>query len=176
MVSEARFQDHTCPLFVTWTKRRPGGTEVLRGCIGTLEPKRVRSSLSEYALISALKDRRFEPVSFEELEWLVCTVSLLKDFEEAQHYLDWEIGVHGIILEFVDVSGERYNATYLPEIAEQENWTREECIESLLRKAGFRGRVTTQIKANLKITKYQSTLHTMTYEEFKISCRSFVVS
>lgn len=163
------FCNHRCPLFVTWTKRVDDGEDMLRGCIGTLEPKYIHTALSEYAVISALKDRRFRPISHAELQHLTCTVSLLKDFEEAKHYLDWEIGVHGIILEFYDGKGYQYSATYLPEVAEQQRWDKEECIESLVRKSGYQGHVTAKLKSTLKITRYQSTLCSMTYKEYEMT-------
>ena len=45
-------------------------------------------NLSPY---SALKDNRFAPVTKEELSKLHCSVSLLTDFEEATHCMDWEV-------------------------------------------------------------------------------------
>lgn len=36
----------------------------LRGCIGSLEPKCLHDSLADYALTSALNDKRFDPISF----------------------------------------------------------------------------------------------------------------
>ena len=54
-----------CPLFVTWEKRtkRNSNHFELRGCIGTLAPKPLLTNIGEYALISALRDKRFDPVS-----------------------------------------------------------------------------------------------------------------
>jgi AMMECR1 domain-containing protein len=43
-------------------------------------------------------------------------VSLLVDFEEADHHFDWEVGVHGIQIIF-SVESRSYSATYLPEVA-----------------------------------------------------------
>ena len=37
-------------LFVTWNTIQKGGKERLRGCIGTLEPKRLPKALEDYAL------------------------------------------------------------------------------------------------------------------------------
>jgi len=37
----------------------------LRGCIGTFSPESLTKILGKYALISALQDDRFEPVSTE---------------------------------------------------------------------------------------------------------------
>lgn len=40
---------------------------------------------------SALKDRRFPPIQPKELPFLECTVSILTNYETANHYLDWEV-------------------------------------------------------------------------------------
>lgn len=62
------------PLFVTWNTRssRPGRQPRLRGCIGTFEPHRIREGLEEYAIISGLKDTRFNPIRKSELPTLEC--------------------------------------------------------------------------------------------------------
>jgi hypothetical protein len=49
---------------------------------------------------SALRDRRFPPISAKELPALRCTVSLLCAFEKAADWTDWTVGVHGLIIEF----------------------------------------------------------------------------
>jgi len=49
---------------------------------------------------SALRDRRFPPISAKELPSLRCTVSLLCAFEKAADWTDWTVGVHGLIIEF----------------------------------------------------------------------------
>ncbi|KAK8964699.1 hypothetical protein KSP40_PGU014882 [Platanthera guangdongensis] len=69
----------------------------------------------------ALRDRRFPPVQAKELPYLECTVSLLTEYESALNYLDWEIGKHGLIIEFTDPDyNTRRNGTYLPEVAANE--------------------------------------------------------
>lgn len=69
------------------------------------------------AFFSACKDSRFEAISMDEFSRLHCSVSLLMDFETADHYMDWEIGVHGIRIEFTSEKGSKKAATYLPEVA-----------------------------------------------------------
>lgn len=84
------------PLFVSFHKAsRSGGTWRLRGCIGTLEARPLAGALHDYALTSALRDRRFPPVEARELPLLRCTVSLLSAFEAATGWEDWEVGTHG---------------------------------------------------------------------------------
>ncbi|CAN1268423.1 Uncharacterized protein At2g38710 [Linum perenne] len=109
------------PLFVTWKKVVNGGEPRLRGCIGTLEARYLINGFKDYALTSALRDRRFPPIQAKELPSLECTVSILTNYETANNYLDWEVGVHGIIIEFTDPnSNTRRSATYLPEVAAHE--------------------------------------------------------
>lgn len=63
------------PLFVTW---KIGRDQRLRGCIGTFSELNLHSGLKEYALTSALKDSRFDPISRDELPRLTVSVSILQ--------------------------------------------------------------------------------------------------
>lgn len=83
-------KDDEYPLFVTWNIVRPGPprTTRLRGCIGNFAPMRLATGLKEYALISALKDTRFSPITLAELPRLECGVSLLTDFEDVDDPYD----------------------------------------------------------------------------------------
>ena len=65
---------------------------------------------------SALRDSRFSPVQPKELPSLQCGISLLTDFEEADHHLDWDVGTHGIWIEFRNELGLKETATFLPEV------------------------------------------------------------
>lgn len=109
------------------------------------------------AFFSALQDRRFSPITLSEIPSLTCGVSLLTNFEIADNYLDWEIGTHGIWIEFIQTNGEKETATYLPEVMKNQGWTKEEAIKSLLRKGGFYGPVTRQYCIiSITLTRYQS--------------------
>ncbi|KAK8643284.1 hypothetical protein V6N13_012587 [Hibiscus sabdariffa] len=160
------FDDGQHPLFVTWKKVVNGGEPRLRGCIGTLEACRLINGFRDYALTSALRDRRFPPIQAKELPSLECTVSILTDYETANNYLDWEVGKHGIIIEFLDDYNTRRTATYLPEVPAHEGWTNVEAIDSLIRKAGFSGPITESLRKRIKLTRYQSTLFTMHYSHY----------
>lgn len=123
--------------------------------------------LRDYAVTSALHDRRFEPISLAELPSLTCTVSLLHTFEERHSWDDWEIGKHGITIEFSDpVVRVRRTATFLPEIASHEGWNKMETLEHLIRKAGCHGSDVTKIRRSLKLVRYQSTTFTLSYDEY----------
>lgn len=161
------FAQAHCPLFVTWSKASRFGEYRLRGCIGTLQPRYLHTALREYALTSALRDRRFSPIAEDELSNLRCTVSFLHSFEKASNWQDWEIGMHGLITEFRDPdTSEKRNATYLPEIAAAEGWTKQGTIDSLIYKAGFVGHVSNRLREGLTLTRYQSTAHEMTHQEY----------
>ena len=81
------------PLFVTWTISKD---EDLRGCIGTFEAEPLCDNLCQYALLAALEDDRFEPISCSEVPHLQVCVSLLCNFTKRDTHLDWTIGVHGV--------------------------------------------------------------------------------
>lgn len=69
---------------------------------------------------SAFKDSRFNPITREELPRLHVSVSILRHFEDGVDYLDWEIGVHGIRIEFHNEKGNKRTATYLPDVATEQ--------------------------------------------------------
>lgn len=87
----------------------------MRGCIGTSSPINLKEGLSKYSIISALQDTRFNPVKADELEELICSISILNDFEKCNCYNDWIIGVHGISIKF-KVDSRIYHALFLPEV------------------------------------------------------------
>ncbi|KAL6782525.1 hypothetical protein ACKKBG_A07130 [Auxenochlorella protothecoides x Auxenochlorella symbiontica] len=163
------FENWNCPLFVTWKKASRNGERRLRGCIGILEPRRLHQALHDYALTSALHDRRFPPIEAHELPALECTVSLLHSFETGGSWEDWVPGVHGIIIEFAcPLTGGTRSATFLPEIAQQEGWTRVQTIDQLISKAGARGGQASlrSIRAGLSLVRYQSTAASLTHAQF----------
>ncbi|XP_022860452.1 uncharacterized protein At2g38710-like isoform X1 [Olea europaea var. sylvestris] len=161
------FDEGQHPLFVTWKKVVNGGEPRLRGCIGTLEAHCIISGFRDYALTSALRDRRFPPIQAKELPYLQCTVSILTNYETARDYLDWEVGKHGMIIEFTDPDhNARRSATYLPEVAAHEGWTKIEAIDSLIRKAGCNSTITESLRKRIRLTRYESTLFTMHFSEY----------
>ncbi|KAG2440054.1 hypothetical protein HXX76_004168 [Chlamydomonas incerta] len=164
---EPNFPDSRCALFVTWNTRSSGGHHRLRGCIGTLEPKQLHAALHDYTLNSALRDHRFSPIKFKELPSLQCKVSLLSRFEKAAGWQDWAVGTHGIIIHFTDPEARvRRTATFLPDVAPEQGWDRQAAIDALVRKAGYSGPITPQLRDAISLERYQSTIAAVTYEEF----------
>ncbi|XP_047926590.2 nuclear protein AMMECR1 isoform X1 [Anser cygnoides] len=158
-----RFTNDPYPLFVTW---KIGRDKRLRGCIGTFSAMNLHSGLREYTLTSALKDSRFPPMTRDELPRLFCSVSLLTNFEDVCDYMDWEVGVHGIRIEFINEKGSKRTATYLPEVAKEQGWDHIQTIDSLLRKGGYKAPITNEFRKTIKLTRYRSEKMTMSYTEY----------
>uniref|UniRef100_A0A7S0J3Y6 AMMECR1 domain-containing protein n=1 Tax=Calcidiscus leptoporus TaxID=127549 RepID=A0A7S0J3Y6_9EUKA len=158
----------SCPLFVTWSKRHESGRMDLRGCIGCLKPLPI-TSLQDYAINSAMRDQRFQPMQARELPLLHCTVSLLTDFEEARDVFDWEVGVHGILIDFVDPHGVSRSAVYLPEVMPEQGWSKLQAIDSLIRKSGYTQQIQETLRASIRLTRYKSSKLTCTYEEWRLA-------
>lgn len=154
------------PLFVTWNTVTKSGDKRLRGCIGTFEAQELSDGLKSYALTSAFDDTRFNPISARELPTLECAVTLLTDFEPASHPLDWTLGVHGLRISFTH-HGRRYGATYLPDVAREQGWTKEETLVSLMRKAGYNGKKDDWAKVELNVVRYQGKKVSLGYGEWK---------
>lgn len=158
--------DEHYPLFVTWNKRDGRGHPQLRGCIGSLRAQPILA-IKDYAITSALHDRRFPAIVESEVPLLECTVSLLTNFEPAEAWDDWELGRHGVWIDFDDPHGVARNGTYLPDVPPEQGWTKHETIDSLVRKAGYNGVVTDKLRACIRLTRYQSTLSKLTYLEWR---------
>lgn len=156
----------SAPLFVTWNTLEDDDDAALRGCIGTFEAQPLSVGLPEYAVIAALHDTRFPPISRRELPTLQAAVTLLTDFEPVDDPYDWEVGVHGIRLSFHE-RGRRFGSTYLPDVAAEQGWTKDETLFSLTRKAGWMGGRSRWKELDLKVTRYQGKRVSAEYAEFK---------
>ncbi|KAF2220065.1 AMMECR1 domain-containing protein [Elsinoe ampelina] len=156
------------PLFVTWNTVSKSGHKSLRGCIGTFEPLPLAQGLRSYALTSAFEDHRFNPIPASLLPSLQVCVTLLTNFSEPDSDpMNWTIGEHGIRLSFVD-KGRRYGATYLPDVAAEQGWTKEETIVSLMRKAGWTGnKGTWRNVRGLEIVRYEGKKVELDYHEWE---------
>lgn len=115
----------------TFVTLKIGG--MLRGCIGSLQPvDSMFESVHDNAVNAALRDPRFRPVSPKELPKLEIHISLLSPIIPVASVDEFNIGEHGIIIE----KG-MYRAVYLPEVAVEQGWTKEQTLASLSEKAGM---------------------------------------
>ncbi len=105
----------------------------LRGCIGTLEARApLYRSVHENAVAAALHDPRFPPLIETELPETAYTISILSACEPIEGPDAFVPGQQGIILE---QTGRR--AVFLPEVAPEQGWSRQQTLAALCRKAGL---------------------------------------
>lgn len=152
-----QFKSQKYPLFVTWTT---GKSKDLRGCIGTFASGNLETQLPRFALVSALKDSRFDPISQKEIPSLNVEISLLINFHKAKNALDWEIGKHGIEIKY-----NKHTATFLPEVAKEQKWDKHTTLQHLLLKAGVYEKVN-DILDKIELTTYESITAEISYEEY----------
>lgn len=157
------------PLFITWNK-----DDNLRGCIGTFLSSPTESGVANYALISAFEDLRFSPIRASELPLLSVSVTLLDNFEPIEDPEDWEIGLHGLKVKF-NAGGRHYLGTFLPVVAEEQEWDKKDTLWNLLRKAGYGGVSKLQTVGFyqkgiadgwLELTRYEGLKTQLDYEEY----------
>jgi len=115
--------------FVTLKKH-----DMLRGCIGSLEPdKPLVETVRTRAIDASVRDRRFEPVRPEELPELEIEISVLSPVRRVESADEIDITRHGVIVE----RGAR-RGVFLPQVAGETGWSREELLSHLCRdKAGL---------------------------------------
>lgn len=121
------------PLFITWNKNGH-----LRGCIGTFASSPTEKGVSRYALVSAMEDPRFPPITQAELPQLTVDVTLLDNFVPIQNPQDWLVGKNGLKVQF-QRNGRFYLGTFLPSVAEEQEWDVVDTLWNLLRKADYLG-------------------------------------
>jgi len=160
-------QEEEHPLFVTWNTVSSRGSRRLRGCLGSFDAHELSSGLRSYTLASAFDDVRFSPIDLTELPHLAISVTLLMNFAPCADPLDWDIGTHGLRISFTH-HGKRYGSTYLPDVAPEQGWTKEETITSLMRKAGWSGRSSDWKKmSDLRCIRYEGMQASVGYTVWK---------
>lgn len=156
------------PLFVTWNilNVQPTTGEAvseLRGCIGNFSNLRLPEYVEKYALVSALEDPRFPPIDQDELADiesnpkldLQCAVTVLHSFEDITDTpLEWTVGKHGIRLAF-RYRSRPYSSTFLPEVAKEQGWDRQETMDALIRKAGVSGHISFNDREKIQLVKVE---------------------
>jgi AmmeMemoRadiSam system protein A len=115
-------------VFVTLKKRGD-----LRGCIGRMIPdKPLHELVGDVALQSALEDPRFRPVTLEELKDLEIEISVLTPMVPVPNAGHIVVGRDGVLIR----KGGR-SAVFLPQVAPEQGWGRDDMLEHLCRKAGL---------------------------------------
>jgi len=120
--------------------KRPAGAFVtlqehdrLRGCIGYIQPRRpLYRAVLENGYNAARRDFRFTPLQPDELPGLEVEVSVLTPPRAIDSYRDFRVGEQGVIL-----SKDGHRAVFLPEVALEQGWDRQQTLDQLARKAGL---------------------------------------
>jgi AmmeMemoRadiSam system protein B/AmmeMemoRadiSam system protein A len=118
------------PQGVFVTLRKHGA---LRGCIGHMSADRPLGQIvGTMAFQAAFQDRRFSPLRAGELPDLTVEVSLLTPLLKVAGPADIVVGRDGVLLR---KSGR--SAVFLPQVATEQGWDRQEMLGQLCRKAGL---------------------------------------
>ena len=120
--------------------REPAGAFVtlkrdgrLRGCIGYIAPRKpLYQAVLENGINAAVNDPRFRPMEPSELAALEVELSVLSLPEPIASYEDFRVGEQGIILR-----KDGHQAVFLPQVATEQGWSRDETLNHLARKAGL---------------------------------------
>jgi MEMO1 family protein len=116
-------------VFVTLKKKGE-----LRGCIGRIigdEP--LCRLVGAMVVQAAFNDRRFQPLTAAELNDTEIEISVLTPMKEVAGAADIVVGRDGVLL-----SKEGRSAVFLPQVATEQGWNREELLDNLCLKAGLK--------------------------------------
>ncbi len=107
----------------------------LRGCIGNMVARGpLYLAVRDMAIAAAVEDPRFPEVTAEELDDIDIEISALSPMEKIDDHNLIEVGKHGVMVQMGFRSG-----VYLPQVAEETGWTKDEFMNSLCgQKAGIR--------------------------------------
>jgi len=112
------------------TLRREGE---LRGCIGSLIGQRpLYLEVQRSAVLAAINDPRFLPVTLDELPELELEISVLGPMEPVTDVSTIQVGVHGLVI----VQGGQ-QGVLLPQVPVEEGWDRDEFLVQVCRKASL---------------------------------------
>jgi AmmeMemoRadiSam system protein A len=105
----------------------------LRGCIGHMAQDLPLCQVVGYcALQAAFNDRRFTPVELDELADIDIEISVLTPYQPVNGYEDIRIGRDGVLIQ-----KDGRSAVFLPSVAVEQGWTRDEMLSHLSLKAGL---------------------------------------
>lgn len=118
-----------CGAFVTLRDH-----DILRGCIGNIIGyKPLWETIRDMAIAAATEDPRFTPVTLDEMSRITIEISVLSPLEKVSSADDIVLGKHGVIVKQGMRSG-----VFLPQVADETGWTKEEFLSHLCReKAGL---------------------------------------
>jgi len=106
---------------------------MLRGCIGRMagdEP--IGRLVGAMAIQAAFNDGRFSQVTADELKDIEIEISLLTPMKQVADASDIFVGRDGVLL-----NKEGHHAVFLPQVAIEQGWSRDDMLDNLCLKAGL---------------------------------------
>jgi len=105
----------------------------LRGCIGDIFPQRpLYKSVITNAIHACVNDRRFAPVSQDELKGITIEISALTAPAPISSPDEIRIGIDGVVL-----NKDGQSAVFLPQVAPEQGWDVNQMLSQLSLKAGL---------------------------------------
>ena len=109
------------------------GARTLRGCIGSMESSAPAvEAVVDAAIHAAFHDPRFTPLTVEEYPTVAVLVSALSPPSPVESVESIVPGEHGVSLEHP-----RGRSVFLPEVAAEHGWTRDQLLAQLCLKASL---------------------------------------
>jgi AmmeMemoRadiSam system protein A len=135
-----------CGAFVTLRSGRTPGAP-LRGCIGRMS---ANESLAEVvrtmAVAAAFEDPRFPPLGRSEYPGISVEITVLSPMRSIRDTSEIEVGRHGV---YMTKGG--HQAVFLPQVAIEQGWDREELLVNLCYKAGLPGGAWKEASAHFQV-------------------------
>lgn len=110
-----------------------GPQKTLRGCIGRIttdEP--LHKTIATVTQDAAQSDSRFRPLTKQQLQTTTVHLSILSKPQSIKNLTEITLGKNGVIFE-----QSIYSALFLPEVATEQGWSKEELLNNLAQKAGL---------------------------------------
>jgi len=105
----------------------------LRGCIGELVSNRpLYLTVQRMAIAASVSDARFPPLTLDELGEIEIEISVLSPLEPIEDVSEIEVGLHGLVI----IKGKK-QGVFLPQVAKEQGWDREELLRQICLKAGL---------------------------------------
>ncbi len=105
----------------------------LRGCIGRMTAASpLYLTVQRVGIEAAVADSRFPPLTSAELDEVEIEISVLSPLQPIDDVGEIEVGRHGVILVKDDKQG-----VFLPQVAPEQGWDRQEMLANLCFKAGI---------------------------------------
>ena len=106
----------------------------LRGCLGRFEPDEpLRQVIQMMTIAAATDDPRFSPIQPVELAEIKIEISVMTPKRKIEDWQEIELGKEGVV-----VQKGMYSGTFLPQVATETGWSKEEFLRQLCtQKAGL---------------------------------------